>query len=69
MRVVIANFDDWKGIYVDGELKFENHNINFRDFLQTLKIDAEIIEVDMEELDWGRYPETEEELRKAIEDG
>jgi hypothetical protein len=68
MEVIIANFDDWQGIYVDGELKSEGHSLYYRDVLDAIKLEYKLIEVDMLELDLGRYPETLEELKELVEE-
>ena len=66
MEVVVANFDDWQGIYVDGKLKYENHSLHYRDILEAIGQDFENLQVDMMELDLGRLPETVEELKRLI---
>ncbi len=68
MDIVIATFDDWHGIYVDGKLEYENHSLQHRDVLEALKIEYTSIEVPMDELDMGHLPETVEELRKLMEE-
>lgn len=67
MRVVIANYDDWQGIYVDGELKYENHTIPYFEILHAVGVEFKDLEVDMYKLNWGRLPDTEEELREKLE--
>lgn len=66
MEITITVYDDWAGIYVDGELQYENHSLHHRDVLEAIKQDYESIEVDMMKLDIGRLPDTLEELRKLI---
>ena len=67
MKIVIARFDDWHGIYVDGKLKYENHSIPYFEIFNAIGMEFEEVDIDMADLDWGRYPETEEELRKVME--
>ena len=66
MNVIIASFDDWNGIYIDGKLMYENHSLHHRDVLEALNIKYETIEVDMMELDIGHLPNTVEELKKLV---
>lgn len=33
MKIVLAVADDWQGLYVDGNLKIENHSIKFEDLM------------------------------------
>jgi hypothetical protein len=67
MEIVIANFDDWKGIYVDGELLYENHDIPYKEIFYAIEMEFEDLEVDMMELDIGRLPDTLKELRELME--
>lgn len=66
MRITVTNFDDWQGIYVNGELKYENHRLNARDILEAIGAEYNYVELDMEELDIGRLPDTEEELMELM---
>jgi len=46
MKITIINGDDWKGLYIDGKLVFENHQLEVDDFCQHCNIEAEFIEPD-----------------------
>ena len=66
IKVVIADFDDWQGIYINGKLAYENHSLYYKDVLKALNQPYKQIQVDMMELDIGRLPETVEELEKLV---
>ena len=68
MDVVIAVFDDWNGIYIDGKLEYENHSLDHRNVLDALNIKYESIDVPMDELDIGRLPDNLEELKYLVGD-
>lgn len=36
--IVSAEGGDWQGLYVDGKLAYENHSIDWDDFVQVLDI-------------------------------
>ncbi|MGG0667865.1 hypothetical protein ABE073_04965 [Lederbergia citrisecunda] len=36
VKVVIATYDDWEGLYVNGELRTEGHSINLHDFVDLI---------------------------------
>lgn len=38
-KIVIACCDDWEGIYVDGQLQYENHRIHAEDIARILDLD------------------------------
>lgn len=65
--------DDWEGLYIDGELVFENHSIAAGQALKSLLehggrvASLNYVTVDAEWLhDVGSLPETEEEMRKHV---
>lgn len=67
--------DDWMGLYIDGELVYENHSINARDVLRDgMKLrDFEVSYEDHEALeayseDMGSCPETWAEVLEIIGD-
>ena len=56
-KIVIVSGDDWKGIYIDGQLKFEGHSIRPMDLLGVLAIGYEEFECDIAWLeDRGNVP-------------
>lgn len=56
--VTIVSSVDWLGIYVDGELKYQSHNIDPERLLSILKIPYTSADVDDVWLDsiGGRFP-------------
>lgn len=36
-EVTIVNADDWKGLYIDGKLVFQNHSIRISDLVECLE--------------------------------
>jgi len=46
-KVVIVEGDDWKGLYVDGKLEYEDHNITPKKVLDVLGIELGIMECDL----------------------
>ncbi|MEK4025319.1 hypothetical protein [Sporosarcina sp. FSL W7-1283] len=36
VKVVIATYDDWEGLYVNGMLRTEGHSINHDDFVDLI---------------------------------
>jgi len=67
MKIIITEFDDWKGLYVDDILKCENHSLHYRDILKALDIEYEVVEVDMEELNIARLPDSFTGLKDLME--
>jgi hypothetical protein len=65
--LVQSESGDWEGLYVNGRLKAENHNLSARDVLRALE--APFKEVEMND-EWaersGRLPATVTELQAAI---
>lgn len=37
MKAVLVKADDWQGVFIDGELSYEGHEINFRDLKEICK--------------------------------
>lgn len=63
-RVVYADGDDWAGLYVNGELRAENHSLRVSDVLEALGIEYERIECDQSWLEErGRLPERVEDVK------
>jgi hypothetical protein len=57
-EVVIVNGDDWKGVYIDGKLRYEGHNIRPEELLKLLGINCRDFECDLNWLeDLGNLPE------------
>lgn len=42
---IVSNYDNWEGVYVDGELKTEGHSVDSEEILKLLGMDVEKIEV------------------------
>ena len=66
--VFATNTDDWEGMYINGELVTENHNIDGRDVIEILAkrglISGSVVEVDMDWLDEiGRLPTSLSEVK------
>lgn len=67
IKVVIATCEsgDWMGIYVNDELKAENHSLSVRDALSLIGIPFAEVEVDdewLEEEMAGRFPKKAQDL-------
>ena len=70
MNIIIADADDWCGLYVDGKLVMEDHDITASDVCPLIvghTLEAYIHkEVDFDWLsDIGNFPETIEEVKWA----
>lgn len=50
-KITFVSGDDWKGLYVDGKLVYENHSIPNYIVLDKLGIDYDEIEADLDWLD------------------
>lgn len=37
MKAVLVNADDWQGIFIDGKLDYESHEINLRELKEICK--------------------------------
>lgn len=63
MELTIVPGDDWIGVYIGGELKYEGHELHYRDLLNLLKIPFNTV---YPNLDWlysvGRLPERLKEV-------
>ena len=58
LQVTHVSGDDWEGIYIDGKLVEEGHNVQLRDFAKHVGITLQEIEADLEWLeDEGSLPE------------
>lgn len=51
VKIEFLSTDDWQGIYIDGELKNEGHNLTAFDVLKVLKIKYDSIYVEGEEFE------------------
>jgi len=65
MKIVIADGDDWQGLYIDGELKMEGHSFNVADVIKTITgTKPEYVEVDADWLmELGRLPQKLSEVQ------
>ncbi len=64
-EVVIVDADDWQGLYVNGKLQYENHEIRPDEILKILGINYRIIECDSNwiENQGGRLPKNLEMVK------
>lgn len=72
MRIRLVQADDWSGVYIDGELKLEDHYIDVEDILEVIGADYTAEEPAEEQYTYleqtGRFPHSEEEWLKLKED-
>lgn len=50
-RIVIARGDDWEGVYLDGELQYEDHTVKVSDLIRLGLLKATVVNVSEEELE------------------
>jgi hypothetical protein len=57
-HIKVVSADDWTGLYIDGKLKLENHNLHWDEILDAIGVDYEsdVIDEDWMEAN-GRLPE------------
>ena len=68
-KIVIVSGDDWQGIYIDGQLKYEGHSIRPMDIFEVLGINHEQFECDFEWLEErGRLPKNLEEVKASSDE-
>lgn len=60
-NVVIVTGDDWAGVYVNGQLRYEDHRITGQDMCEILDIPHTRVDVD-------EYLEDHDSLPERIED-
>ena len=67
-KVVIVDCDDWKAIYVDGKLRYENHTLDADDVLQALGINSEhlLCDNDWLEKQGCRLPKNLKEVKHVL---
>jgi hypothetical protein len=66
---LVTNYDDWEGLYLDGEMIEQGHKINWEDVLSYLNFNLETKEADYDWLaDEGALPEKIEDCKFAVED-
>lgn len=53
VKVVIADNDDWHGLYIDGKLVKQDHRIEPKDVLKALGVEYYSLEVDGEWFAFG----------------
>jgi hypothetical protein len=46
---LVTNYDDWEGIYIDGKILDQGHDINWKEVLSNLGFELKIQEADY---DW-----------------
>lgn len=61
-----ADAGDWIGIYVDGKLVNEGHSLSESAVLEAVEVDFDGAIVDFDKLNWGRCPETLEEVKRDL---
>lgn len=71
IEVAFVVADDWQGLYVDGQLQMETHNLRVRDVLEVIGLEFEYIDLyepgpmlDRLEAE-GRLPDTLADLKEA----
>ena len=63
-EVVIVNGDDWKGVYIDGKLRYESHSIRPEELLRLLGINCRDFECDLNWLEEeGNLPENLDDVK------
>jgi hypothetical protein len=55
--IVKSTFDDWTGLYVDGRLKIDGHNLSAAGVLEALDIDYDLRRVSGEWLEVHGLPD------------
>lgn len=70
--ILVTNYDDWEGVYVDGVLVAEGHQIQKGDFMAILK-QSNTFDYTTEEAgewlsDWGNLPESYEKFLELNEE-
>ena len=62
MKITIAKFDDWEGLYINGKLVSQDHKITIKELAAHINLDIELKEVDY---DWfeGNFPEDLNEVK------
>jgi hypothetical protein len=65
-QIAFVDGDDWEGLYLNGKLVKEGHNIRTDDLLCYLGFDAEYLYADDEWLaEQGRLPENLEDVKRG----
>lgn len=67
VRLVKDIYGDWVGIYVNGELKNENHSLDESQVLQALGLSFDELSLPLEEMGLYQLPETWKELQTERE--
>lgn len=66
MKITFVDGDDWKGLYIDGKLFMEGHELTIYDVLDAIDVKYKYIEPD---LDWlahnGSLPEKLSDVKKG----
>jgi hypothetical protein len=67
-KIAIVDGDDWKGLYIDGKLVTENHQLSIYDILDAIGVKYKYVPVDE---DWlyerGRLPDKLSEVKEYKE--
>ncbi len=68
-KVVIVQCEDWEGLYIDGELKEENHELSAHDIVSAFTKDYGSIFLDSKTMDsvGCSFPSTLAELKKLLQ--
>lgn len=61
-KITIYDVEDWRALYIDGELVYENHEISPEMILQKLGIDYKVKQVDRFDVDIHKFPKNEQTL-------
>jgi hypothetical protein len=63
-KINFVNAEDWAGLYIDGKLVLEDHNLHWGQVLEALGIDYESDTIDEEWMEkWGRLPSKFKEVK------
>ena len=68
-KITVVYGDDWKGLYIDGKLAYENHSIDLQTFLWVLEKNGIRLDVECKDCDedWlehrGNLPKDLKEVR------
>ena len=68
MKLTIAYSDDWEGLYKDGELMYQGHEVDRHELLAAIGRPDIVLDYFSVEGDWpqeyGEFPETLDEVKQ-----
>lgn len=53
MKITLVYGDDWKGLYINGQLKLQNHDLDVRDVLEAINSEDKFVGIEVLEADAG----------------